>query len=483
MENSLISIIIPVYNVEKYLHTCLDSVINQTYKNIEIICINDGSTDSSLKILNEYKQKDSRIKIIDIKNHGVSFARNIGIQRSSGSFIVFIDSDDYINPEFCENSYNNQQKTNSDLVCGRKILLDSNGKEKRNWVSKRDISYYPMVEYDLFTQYHMVTDKLFKTKIIKENKIQFDTKLDYGEDSLFLTQYLIHCNIITSSHDSNYIVHENNISLSRNSRYKERIKRQRKIVLAKNKKMIDDYKKKHPPLVSIILTLYEIKPLYLNQCLKSILNQTYKNVEIIAVNDCSPKTNYDYITKLSNKIKLYKNEVNLGMNKTVSKAFKLAKGKYIMRLGSDDYFSPKMIEKEVKMLEENPEIGATCCELKRFGQRTQIIKRPKEWILKDVLDGHIDGAGYAGGMMFRSTLLDKCTINENYRMCEDLDFHIQILEHMPIKSIHQIMYFYRSHETNICKSVSNDQRLGYIREILKNHNEKYKECHPELNKA
>ena len=482
MENSLISIIIPVYNAEKYLNTCLDSVINQTYKNLEILCINDGSTDTSLKILNEYKQKDNRIKIIDIKNHGASFARNLGLQKSTGEFIVFIDSDDYINLEFCENSYNNQKETNSDLVCGRRILLDNNGKEKRNWVSKRDISYYPMVEYDLFTQYHMITDKLFRARIIKENKLQFDITLSYGEDSFFLTQYLTHCNIITSSHNSNYIAHENHVSLSRNPKYKERIRRQRKIVLAKNKKIIDDYKKKHPPLVSIILTLYEIKPEYLNQCLKSILNQTYKNIEIIAINDCSPKTNYDYITKLSKKIKLYKNEVNLGMNKTVKKAFTLAKGKYIMRLGSDDYFSPKLVEREVALLEENPDVGATCCELHRFGKRVQNIRRPKEWILEDVLAGHINGVGYAGGMMFRASLLDKCTLSEKYKMCEDLDFHIQILEHMPIKSIHQTMYFYRSHETNICKTVTNEKRLAFIREILKEHNEKYKANHPELNK-
>ena len=478
MEGILISIIIPVYNTEKYLRKCLDSVINQTYKNLEIICVNDGSTDGSLKILNEYKEKDNRINVFDVKNQGASAARNLAIKKSTGEFIVFVDSDDYINLEFCENSLNNQQQTHSDLVCGRRITLDDNGKEKSNWVSNEDISYYPVVEYDLFTQYHMITDKLFRSSIIKGHKLLFDTSLKYAEDSLFLTQYLTYCKIITSSHNSNYIAHENSSSLSRNPKNRSRNKLFRNIVLRKNKKIIDTYKMKHKPLVSIILTLYEIKPIYLNQCLRSLLKQTYSNIEIIAINDCSPKTKYDYITKMSKKIKLYKNEVNMGMNKTVNKALKLAKGKYIMRLGSDDYFSPKLVEKEVSVLENNPKVGAVCCELRRFGKRIQFIRRPKTWDLKSILAGNINGVGYAGGMMFRAKLLENCTINENYRMCEDLDFHIQILEHMPIESIHQIMYFYRSHETNICKSVSDEKRWAIIKQILKEHNEAYKKNHP-----
>lgn len=231
------------------------------------------------------------------------------------------------------------------------------------------------------------------------------------------------------------------------------------------------------PLVSIILTLYEIKPEYLNECLNDLVNQTYQNIEIIAINDCSPKTNYDYITSISPKIKLYKNEVNLGMNKTVNKAFGLASGKYIVRMGSDDRFNKHLIEKEVSILERNPNIGAVCCELQRFGRRDQHIKRPKSWNLRAILEGCINGVGYAGGMMFRATLLDKCSINENYRMCEDFDFHIQILENMPITSIHEVLYYYRSHDTNLCKTVSSKKRKEINRTILNEHMKLYKKNH------
>ena len=90
-----LSVIVPVYNTEKYLRECLDSVINQTLKDIEIICINDGSTDRSLDILKEYALKDNRIKIIDKKNEGVAAARNDGIRIANGEFVCFMDSDDY----------------------------------------------------------------------------------------------------------------------------------------------------------------------------------------------------------------------------------------------------------------------------------------------------------------------------------------------------------------------------------------------------
>ena len=93
-----VSVIIPVYNVEQYLSKCLDSVINQTFKNIEIICINDGSTDNSLKILNEYAMADKRIIVINQENSGVYAARNKGLQIANGKYISFVDSDDWIEP-------------------------------------------------------------------------------------------------------------------------------------------------------------------------------------------------------------------------------------------------------------------------------------------------------------------------------------------------------------------------------------------------
>lgn len=114
-----ISVIIPVYNTADYLPHCLDSVINNDYRNLEIICVNDGSTDNSLDILNEYAEKDSRIRVITITNGGVSNARNVGIESSSGEFIAFVDSDDWVHRQFFGIMTHFQKKNDSDIIaCG-----------------------------------------------------------------------------------------------------------------------------------------------------------------------------------------------------------------------------------------------------------------------------------------------------------------------------------------------------------------------------
>ena len=114
--NALVSIIIPVYNAEKYLQQCLDSVVNQTYRNLEIICVNDGSTDASPEILGQYAAMDSRIKVISQENMGISGARNTGIYAVSGVFIIFVDADDWLDLNTCETSLRHAQSYNSDLV-------------------------------------------------------------------------------------------------------------------------------------------------------------------------------------------------------------------------------------------------------------------------------------------------------------------------------------------------------------------------------
>ena len=115
-----VSVIIPVYNVEKYLEECLDSVVNQTLKEIEIICINDGSIDNSVKILEKYRDKYSNIKVINQKNLGVGRARNVGVKLAKGEYIFFLDSDDYIEVDALEKCYIEAKQHRLDVV-----LIDS----------------------------------------------------------------------------------------------------------------------------------------------------------------------------------------------------------------------------------------------------------------------------------------------------------------------------------------------------------------------
>ena len=117
MELPLISIIVPVYNAEKYIKRCIESILNQTYSNIELILINDGSEDGSLEIINDYERTDQRIIVVNQENSGVSEARNAGINMSRGEFIGFVDADDYIEPDMYERLYNTISEEAADIVC------------------------------------------------------------------------------------------------------------------------------------------------------------------------------------------------------------------------------------------------------------------------------------------------------------------------------------------------------------------------------
>lgn len=126
MKDHLISVIVPIYNVENYLRKCVDSIINQTYKNLEIILVDDGSPDNCGKICNEYAQHDSRVKVIHKENGGLSDARNAGIDMAEGEYLAFVDSDDYIAEDMIEKLYKQLMKDNSDMsLCSFKYFDES----------------------------------------------------------------------------------------------------------------------------------------------------------------------------------------------------------------------------------------------------------------------------------------------------------------------------------------------------------------------
>ena len=128
-----VSIIIPVYNTEKYLRKCLDSVCNQTLQDIEIICVNDCSPDDSLEILKEYASNDNRIKIINFtENKGVAVARNTAIEQANGEYIGFVDSDDYVDLDFYEKLYNTAKSENAELVVGKTQMENENGVKQKD---------------------------------------------------------------------------------------------------------------------------------------------------------------------------------------------------------------------------------------------------------------------------------------------------------------------------------------------------------------
>ncbi len=212
MENqALISVIIPVYNVEEYLSECIDSVLNQTYENYEIILVNDGSTDSSGEICDEYVEKDERITVIHQKNGGPSITRNTGLENANGKYIYFLDSDDYIENNSLELLVNTAESNNADLVFFDAHSFADDGSEiKQGYVIKGN--YESKSGYDILTElhnnkdYHCSVVLLFiKCSLLNDNKIRFLESAYCSEDMLFT--YKVFCSSQRTAQCKNTLYH------------------------------------------------------------------------------------------------------------------------------------------------------------------------------------------------------------------------------------------------------------------------------------
>lgn len=224
-----VSIIIPIYNNEKTLKRCIDSILNQTYENIEIILVNDGSKDKSQSICESYLEIDKRITLITQKNQGVAIARNQGLKKATGEYIQFVDSDDYIDEKMLSILVNEIEKESADIVIsGFKEYLNIEKETKLigEYNSKKNCIYY----IDEFATYigqlygerllGGPCNSLYKMNIIKSNNIEFPRNKSYGEDTIFNMIYYRYCKKIVLFKDSFYnYVHENRLSLS--SKYHE----------------------------------------------------------------------------------------------------------------------------------------------------------------------------------------------------------------------------------------------------------------------
>lgn len=190
MLSPIISIIVPVYNVEKYLIRCIDSVLNQSFKDFELLLINDGSSDKSGDICDKYAKEDKRIKVFHKENGGVSSARNFGIGMATGTWISFIDSDDYVGENYLLNLYSSTLGTNIDFVQAGYIKVNSSMTQSVKCTAA-DINTKSM-EQILHILRGFSISKLFKHDIIKQKNIRFDPSLTLAEDLCFNLNYISH---------------------------------------------------------------------------------------------------------------------------------------------------------------------------------------------------------------------------------------------------------------------------------------------------
>lgn len=218
----LISIIVPVFNVEKYIEKCLNSIINQTYKKLEIICINDGSTDNSRIILDKFKSIDSRIIIINQKNQGLSVARNIGIKEAQGDLITFVDSDDWLENTAIEQTYRKFINPDIDILCfGAKAKYDALPQKEEDCIKYKNPSIKASKGIWLLSISITAWAKIYRTKFLKANHLTFPEGL-YYEDNFFYWQCISCANKIATIKDIlyNYRIRENSIMASSNRKGK-----------------------------------------------------------------------------------------------------------------------------------------------------------------------------------------------------------------------------------------------------------------------
>lgn len=185
--NPLISIIVPVYNVENYLKKCLDSLLSQTYQNLEIIAVDDGSPDNCGVILDEYAKKDDRVKVIHKENGGVSSARNVGLDNANGEYVIMVDSDDYVSCDFISSLYNNLVEYNTDISVCNYFQLDED-EEPKNLMEEKFILMDKMKMISVMLFHYPFTGSLWN-KLIKADlvrNVRFNVKLKHFEDYDFL---------------------------------------------------------------------------------------------------------------------------------------------------------------------------------------------------------------------------------------------------------------------------------------------------------
>ena len=313
MKNDMISIIIPIYNVEKYLEKCLDSILNQTYKNLEIILIDDGSTDNSPNICNSYCEKDKRIKIIHKNNEGVSSARNKGIELSKGKYIVFIDSDDYVSNEHIEVLYDCIISNNVDLVISNLIDISEDGiilnnEEKESFLMNKDQCLKELLSEDNF--YHLCCGNIYRKDLLE--KIRFNCKYRIAEDLDFLYRYIkqISSAYFLSKNTYYYLKREGSAT---NSIYSEKWNDELKICNFIISEMVE--------LENNFHKYAKRKYIRLN------INQAYRF-----------ELNKNQTKILKNNIKIYKNEMfnsKLFDNKEKLKIFLLLKSYYLFKIVSN----------------------------------------------------------------------------------------------------------------------------------------------------
>lgn len=502
--NELISIIVPIYNVEKYLRECLDSIQKQTYPNFECIMVNDGSTDNSKQIAEEYLV-DSRFKLINQSNQGLSSARNTGIShvREESPFVAFVDSDDYVYPE-CLETLIEHIEDDVDIIEGMiecyhdKIKVDnvSHNFEKQILTTKDEklgklalnelrVGVFPkLFRKNLLTEDFFPKGWIFEDLAVVPELVSNSGK--WIKLSKVLYGYRIRPNSITNKEFSeeklsifnilekfdSYFKDENDITkllveklkylhlnyhdlafVPENTQYKQLYKYEKQKLLSK----IADYEGR--TLISIIIPIYNVEN-YLRQCLDSIMGQTYKNFECLLINDGSPdhssKICEEFVEKDS-RFRYFEKE-NGGVSSARNLGIEHSKGEYITFIDSDDWVDSDYLEVlYTTLLKEGADITVStykqfnikdnCFYFHAFqrGYDKKTFTGPELIDNLQLLSSFDHSYGSVCGKLVKSVRVENIRFNEETTLGEDMEFWYKLfLISDKIVYINKDTYIYRT---------------------------------------
>ena len=395
-DDLLISVIIPVYNAENYLEQCLNSIKNQTYKNFEVIIVNDGSKDNTEVICKRFSEDDSRFRYFSKENGGVSSARNFGLDNANGHYITFIDGDDWVEHNHLEILMDAIIKNNCEIAISSYMefienraeflinIYTNQGKHLLNFGKmnrEKFLTDLPKL-LSINNSFSCAVSKLFHSRLVEN--IRFDTNIIYAEDLDFYFKLYLKANDFVFVNAETYIYRQHDNSTTSGftqihaeqelTVYKKMYdvaleigistvnyvnKLQRLINLRndfiENKELLAEYKQfltdaremqTYPQkLISIVVPVYNVAP-YLKLCLESIVNQTYPHFEVLLINDGSRDNSKDICLEFverDNRFK-YIEQDNAGLSSARNTGILNATGEFITFIYGDDFVDPNYLE-------------------------------------------------------------------------------------------------------------------------------------------
>lgn len=489
MNHELITFIVPIYNVERYLKECLDSIQQQTYPYFECIMVNDGSTDSSASIAEEYLF-DNRFRLIHQQNQGLSAARNTGIQHvsESSSFVSFVDSDDFIHPTFLEKliihieedvdliegSYEKfkdgdkpqfyLQPTNKiEIISKKEIISKTTSTELRvsafprlirksilsdqffpiGWTFE-DLAVFP--ELVLFSRKWIKTQDIIYAYRIRENSITnssfTESRLDIFKildkfDDLFKNEDF-ETKVLVERLKFEHLFWHEKLYLPEGSRFKLLYENELEII----QKKISEYEKQYlyPDLISIILPIYNGEQ-YLRDCLESILKQKYHNFEVILVNDGSIDSSEAICRQYVNRDDRFRyvQKEHGGASSARNYGLELVKGEYVTFIDADDWVEENYLELLHQSLKEN-NADISVSTYKKFDVDTNLfylhafqinesnqVFTQKELVEKlPQLERITESYEIIGGKLVKKSLLLGIQFNERTQLSENMEFWFKL---------------------------------------------------------